>query len=108
MPANELTATWVHALTQVSRRRSMLHYKPAALLTTLQILDDGLSANGRIPYSIYEPRFRDFLAPIDPKGATQAWEPFFHLATGNQVWRLSKAGTLLEVSPRMHPNRSCS
>lgn len=83
-----LTDEWKEALEQVERRRQMPHYKPAALWVLLDMLDAGEVPGGRLRFGRFDQRFEDLLASFDPERSRMGWEPFFHLATGNQVWDL--------------------
>lgn len=92
-----LPPEWVSALRKVETRRSKLHYKPAALLVMLDILDENPSASERIPFREYNERFHDLVRQIDLREADNGWEPFLHLATGNQIWGLYRDGRNVDL-----------
>jgi hypothetical protein len=87
-PSTQIPEVWRAALEAARTRRSKLHYKPAALLIALDMIDDADEPNTAIMYKDFDRRFADLLKPVDPKGAEQGWQPFFHLSTGDQVWDL--------------------
>src|SRR5690242_18402555 len=89
----EIPQGWRDALDQVRRRRSRLHYKPAALLVALDLLDSAVDAvAGRVPWGALDRSFRELLSDLDPGGSDQGWQPFFHLSTGEQLWDLFRRG----------------
>jgi predicted restriction endonuclease len=87
-----ISPEWAEALRNVASRRSKKHYKPAALLITLDMLDEGEATDGRVPYAAYDKRFQNLMAEADPDGRNEGWQPFLHLATGEQVWDLYRNG----------------
>jgi Domain of unknown function (DUF3883) len=97
-----LPTSWADALEQVNRRRSRLHYKPVALLVSLDMLDEADDSDYRVKYGDFRDRFASLLSTIDLHGADKAWQPFYDLATGEQVWTLWRNGAVLnpsEISP---------
>lgn len=101
---NALPPEWAEALQNVASRRSKLHYKPAALLVALEILDEGDDATGTVPYPAYNSRFQDIITNVDSGGADKGWEPFYYLSTGDQVWDLYRNGHAADLHGR--PSRA--
>lgn len=89
-----LSPEWEAALREVARRRSKLHYKPAALLVMLDMMDASARKDGRVPFREYDERFHDLMSSVDEQGKENSWQPFLHLATGEQVWDLYRSGKL--------------
>jgi hypothetical protein len=79
---------WRLALRQVKNRRSKKHYKPAALLVALDMIDDGSATERRVDFNEFDERFRALMTHVDRLAMDKGWEPFFHLSTGGQVWDL--------------------
>src|SRR4051812_14886281 len=89
----QLPPVWREALEQVRRRRFKRHYKPAALLVALDLLDlSGDAVSGRVPWEQFDSQFEDLLGTFDPHAKGKGWQPFFHLSTGDQVWDLFRDG----------------
>lgn len=88
----DISPEWAEALRNVASRRSKNHYKPAALLLMLDMIDDGEALDGRVPYAAYDKRFEKLMAEVDPEACDQGWQPFLHLTTGEQVWNLYRNG----------------
>ena len=63
-----LPSEWEAVLHEVARRRSKLHYKPAALLVMLDMMDAGASKDGRVPFREYDERFHDLMESVDAQG----------------------------------------
>jgi hypothetical protein len=91
----QLPAVWRSALEAVRVRRTKLHYKPAALLVALDIIERADQATTAVTYADFNTRFAELFRSVDPSGADQAWQPFFHLSTGDQVWDLYHQGQKL-------------
>jgi Domain of unknown function (DUF3883) len=91
-----LPVAWQSALEQVRRRRSKLHYKPAALLIALDLIEAADEGDHPIPYREFVDWFAFLLSDVDPVGADKGWQPFYHLATGEQVWTLWRGGTIVD------------
>src|SRR5215831_5847484 len=87
-PSPRIPEVWRAALEAVQIRRTKLRYKPAALLIALDMIEDAGEPNTAVTYRDFNSRFAELLGPVDPKGADQGWQPFFHLSTGDQVWDL--------------------
>jgi hypothetical protein len=58
----------------------------------LDMMDAGASKDGRVPFREYDERFHDLLESVDAQGKDNGWQPFLHLATGEQVWGLYRSG----------------
>jgi hypothetical protein len=87
-----LSKEWHTAISEVESRPEMPHYKPAALLVMLDMLNAGEASEGHIPFLIFERRFESLLRDFDPKGSRRGWESFYHLSTGDRIWDLFKEG----------------
>lgn len=93
-----LPIAWQNALEQVQRRRSKLHYKPAALLIALDLLEQTDEGDHPVPYAEFVEWFAFLVSDVDPDGADRGWEPFYHLATGEQVWNLWHGGIIVDAA----------
>lgn len=96
MSMGSLPVAWQNALEQVRRRRSKLHYKPAALLIALDLLERTDEGDHPVPYREFADWFAFLLSEIDPSGADKGWQPFYHLATNEQVWHLWRSGRIVD------------
>jgi hypothetical protein len=99
-----LPLAWQRA---IQGRRTMLHYKPAALLTVLDMIEAGSAPSGQFDFAEFDRLFQRRLDAVDAKGSHRGWEPFLHLAIGDHVWELHK-GALKSTVPELKPNRSKS
>jgi predicted restriction endonuclease len=88
----DISPEWTKALENVASRRSKKHYKPAALLVVLDMIEDREALNGRVPYVAYHNRFEKLIAEVDPDASEKGWQPFLHLSTGDQIWDLYREG----------------
>jgi hypothetical protein len=58
----------------------------------LDMMDASASKDGRVPFPEYDERFHDLMESVDAQGKDNGWQPFLHLATGEQVWDLYRSG----------------
>jgi putative restriction endonuclease len=85
---------WVDALRSEHRTHPL--YKPAMLLSAIDLIDEDAASPQNVPFSDrLERRFDELLARAgEPNTQSMAWQPFFRLAIkpdhGDPIWSLRK------------------
>ena len=50
------------------------------------------------PFSGFDRKFASLMEDVDTDATDKGWEPFYHLATGEQVWDLFSHGRMLDLA----------
>lgn len=98
-------SAWSDALNRIQRNQQSPVYMPAAIAVVLEMLDEGVTVGGRIPFSEFERRFASLLQRAGLAGGEKAWQPFFYLSRGARIWELLLRGepAHLERTPGRRP-----
>lgn len=108
MPARDgQPSAWTAALSRIEQHQQSVIYMPVAVWAALDMLDDGLAADGRFSFPELEARFASLLQRAGIAGSERAWEPFFHLSRAALIWDLFRADLPADVAslPGGRPKR---
>lgn len=100
-----LSQAWMDALSWIERHQQSRVFMPAALWVALDMIEDGLATDGKIAFADFERLFSTLLERAGLPGGDKAWEPFFHLSHGAQIWALCLQDRAPDVAdvPRGRP-----
>lgn len=91
-PSQELQP-WEALLARVRRYRQAPTYMPGALISALELIAEGMASAEDVGFEAFNERFDDVQRRIgDPHAVGMGWEPFLHLASAADAWRLWKGG----------------
>ena len=86
----KVETAWDQAIQRIKSAKSPNTYMPIAVISALELIQEGQATAVAIPFDRFEERFDALQETLGEGAVGMGWEPFLHLAATANIWNLMK------------------